>query len=92
MISTKKEDEAMMECYRRLYVNSTPSADFDKLFEEAELNEFGQKIIDFDSYEIDQNLFEQILDDIIKEYKIKYKWRQQVFKNTIILGVSPRFK
>lgn len=92
MISTKKEDDAIMECYRRLYANSTPSADFDQLFEEAEINEFGQKKIDFNSYEIEQKTFEQILNDIVKEYKIKYKWRQQAFKNTITLGVSPKFK
>ena len=39
----KRIENAMLDCYRELFANSTPKGDFDKLMEEAETNEFGQK-------------------------------------------------
>jgi len=42
-------------------------------------------------YEIEENIFNEILQTIIKEYKIK-KYRQNSFQNTILLGCSPKFK
>jgi hypothetical protein len=92
MKATKNEEAAMFECYRRMYKASTPSADFDKLVEEAEVNEQGQKVIDFMSYEISESEYMQILDDVIKEFKVKPKYKAQAFKVSIHLGCSPKFK
>jgi hypothetical protein len=90
MRKQKKLEEAYFECMRRLYKESTPSADFDKLLEEAPKNEMGQKVIDFDSYIIDSNRFDEIVNEIIKEYKIKDKLYLDKFRFNIYLGASPR--
>jgi len=92
MEATKKESKAIYECYRRLYENSTPKADFDVLLRNAGTNEIGQKVINFMDYEIDEILCDSIIDDIIKEYKITSKFKKDSFKNTIYLGASPKFK
>jgi hypothetical protein len=89
--ATPKEKEALTECYRKLYKASSPSANFDKLIKNATINENGEKIIDYNAYEICEYEFFEIISDIIKEYKIKTH-RQDLFKNTILLGCSPKFK
>lgn len=86
-----KDDQAIMECYTLLYKESIPSTNFVELVENAKINECGQKVIDFDSYEIDEKLYDSIVDTIIKKYKFK-NYKIQQFKNTIALGCSPRFK
>ena len=91
MKATNKEEQAFQECYELLYENSEPKADFKKLVEEAEFNERGQKVIDFNAYEIDEEKFYEILEDVIKRYKIK-SYRAQAFRNAILLGCSPKFK
>ena len=88
---TPIEEEAMRECYRKLYKASTPSADFDELVNNASIDENGQKVIDFMAYEICEYEFSEIVSDVIKEYKIR-SHRQDLFKNTILLGCSPKFK
>lgn len=89
--ATAKEEEAMRECYRKLYKASTPPADFDELVNNASIDENGQKVIDFMAYEICEYEFSEIMSNVIKEYKIR-KHRQDLFKNTILLGCSPKFK
>lgn len=91
MKKQSKEDKAIMECYIELFKHSTPSADFEQLVENADINECGQKVIDFMSYEIDEELYDSIVESMIKKHKLKgYKIQQ--FKNTIALGCSPKFK
>lgn len=89
---TENEKNAITECYNRLYKCSTPSADFNKLLEKAKEDENGNKIIDYNKYEIDENSFDTILEDIIKEYKIIPRYRANAFANHIYLGASPKFK
>jgi len=91
MIATDNEEKAIMECYRRLYNNSEPSCDFDELMAKAELNEDGDKEIPYNNYKLEIPAFELIVDEIIKEFKIK-KCRQPQFSATIYLGCSPKFK
>ena len=91
MYATAKEEEAMRECYRKLYKASTPSADFDELVNNAFIDENGQKVIDFMAYEICEYEFSEIVDEVIKKHKIR-SHRQDLFKNTILLGCSPKFK
>ena len=88
-MTNKKLDQALLECYRELYKNSEPSADFDKLMETDIVNERGQKVIDFDSYIIDTNKMEVIIEDICKKYKIK-DYYKQTLKTTVYLGCSPK--
>lgn len=91
MEATHTEKQAILECYRRMFKASTPSGDFDELLARAEKNDIGEKVIPFMDYEIEENIFNEILQNIIKEYKIK-KYRQNSFQNTILLGCSPKFK
>jgi len=88
---TAKEEEAMRECYRKLYKASTPSADFDELVNKASIDENGQKVIDFMAHEICEYEFSEIVDEVIKKHKIKTH-RVTPFKNSIYLGCSPKFK
>jgi hypothetical protein len=85
-----KLDAALFDCYRELFANSTPKGDFDKLVEEAQLNEMGQKVIPFDDYEISEDLFKEIIESTIKKHKVPKHYHQR-FSTTIHLGCSPRF-
>jgi len=87
----KKIEAAMMDCYVELFANSNPPADFKELMDNAPINERGQKEIDFMSYEIDEEKYDEIVDSMIKEYKFK-NYDIQRFKNTIASGCSPKFK
>ena len=89
MKATPKEEEAMAECYRRLFKASSPSADFDLLIENASIDENGLKHIPFMDYELEENTFESIIAAVIKEFKIKYTHRAP-FKVSIMLGCSPK--
>ena len=91
MYVTAKEEEAIRECYRKLYKASTPPADFDELMNNASIDENGEKVIDFMAHEICEYEFSEIMSDVIKQYKIR-SHRQDLFKNTIRLGCSPKFK
>jgi Mg/Co/Ni transporter MgtE len=88
----KNIDKAMMHCYRELYANATPPASFDELLENATVNEQRQKVIPFLDYEIDEDVFEEIVADTIKVYKINRSFLKQSFRFTILLGCSPKFK
>jgi len=91
MEATHTEKQAILECYRRMFKASTPSGDFDELLARAEKNDIGEKVIPFMDYEIEESVFTEILENIIKEFKIK-KYRQGSFLVTIELGCSPKFK
>ena len=92
MKAKKNEEAAILACYRRLYKASEPSADFDKLMEEVQVNEEGKKVIDYMSYEIDMATYEEIIKEVIKEFNIKPKHRVQAFKLTMMFGATPKFK
>jgi hypothetical protein len=84
-----KVEKILMEIYVDLYKESTPSADFKKLVKEAPTNKDGQKVIDFNAYEIDDDL----MLDIIKKSMVKNKvpkYLRKRFETTVILGCSPR--
>jgi hypothetical protein len=84
-------DKAILECYQLLYLNATPSANFDLLVENAVLNAQGQKVINYDFYEIEEDVFNKIIIDVIKKHKIKKGYRK-MFERTILFGCSPKFK
>lgn len=87
----KKLDLAMMHCYRQLYASATPPANFDELIQKAETNKFGQKVIHYMDYELEQDQFEEIMEDSIKSFKLP-KHYHDLFKRSILLGCSPKFK
>lgn len=91
MLATKKEENAILDCYREIYKNSTPIGSFDELVKNATINEFGQKEIPFMDYEIEEEIMIEIIDTIMKQYKIE-PHRRDRFRTTILLGCSPKFK
>ena len=89
----KRIDNAMMDCYRELFANSTPKGNFDKLIEEAIENEFHQKVIPFMDYEIDEKDFDTILQKYVEDKSLKLsKYEKRAFSISIHLGCSPKFK
>jgi hypothetical protein len=85
-----KIDDALFDCYRELFANSTPKGDFDKLVEEATINERGQKVIPFDNYELAEERFQEIIVATLKKHKVP-KSLHESFSVAIHLGCSPRF-
>ena len=87
----RRDFEIMSEMYRRAYAASTPVGDFDAMVQNAPLNEFGQKVIPYLKYECEQEVMEQIIVDVLKEYKVP-KRRHELFRNSFMLGCSPKTK
>lgn len=91
-MTNKNIDKAIMHCYRELFANATPAASFDELLKNSTVNDRGQREIPFMDYEIEESVFDEIVEDTTKLYKIKHKIFKQSFKNTILFGCSPKFK
>jgi len=91
-MTSKSIDKALMHCYRELFANATPTASFDELLKNATTNDRGQKEIPFLDYEIEEDMFDEIVADTIKIYKIKGAILKQSFRFTILMGCSPKFK
>ena len=87
----RRDFEIMSEMYRRAYAASTPIGDFDAMVQNAPLNEFGQKVIPYLKYECEQEVMEQIIVDVLKEHKVP-KRRHELFRNSFMLGCSPKTK
>jgi hypothetical protein len=85
-----KIDDALFDCYRELFANSTPVGDFDKLVENATINERGQKEIPFDDYEISEERFQEIIKETLTKHKVPKRLHHS-FSVAIHLGCSPRF-
>lgn len=86
-----KEDKILHELYRRAFAASTPKGDFDKLLEEATTNEFHQKVIPFMDYECEAEVLKEILDSVMKEFKVPVRKRKS-FEFGFYLGCSPKTK
>jgi hypothetical protein len=86
-IKPKKEPlDAATYCYIRLYEESTPKANF------LELPYMDRKSKFFLDYEIEESKLNDIMEETIKKFKIKHKIWKQAFRNTILLGCSPKTK
>ena len=83
------EEKIMHELFKRAFAVSTPPADFDELMAKAEINEFGQKIINYMDYECSQKVMQNILDNTMKEFKVP-KHRIKAFAFYFWLGCSPK--
>ena len=87
----KRNDKILHELYRRAFAASTPKGDFDLLLENATTNERGQKVIPFMDYECEAEVLEEILDSVLKEFKVPVRERQS-FEFGFYLGCSPKTK
>ena len=79
------------DTYQLLFQASTPKGDYYKMLEEAELDEFGFKVIPFNDYEITPEEYTEILQKQLLTYGLT-KFDKLMLENTIHLGCSPKFK
>jgi hypothetical protein len=77
--------------FEHQYAASTPVGDFDAMVQNAPLNEYGQKVIPYLKYECEQEVMDQIIANVLKENKVP-KWRRPMFRNSFMLGCSPKTK
>jgi hypothetical protein len=82
---------AAMDCYRELYKEATPSADFDELVANAPINERGQKVVDYNAYRLDKFKYEDIVEKHIKKNKLKGH-EAKGFRIEMYLGCGPSSK
>ena len=71
---------------RELYLKATPSADWDKMLEEAPIMEDGRKFIDYENHYLDSDQMSEIVDRHLKGMR---KYNQRDLRFLIYLGASP---
>lgn len=84
-----RDEKILYDYYRRVYKAATPSADFDELVENAKINGRGEKEIDYNAYEIEEDTLEQIIKDIFKQYRVPV-YRRKAFLFEFHLGCGPK--
>ena len=82
---------ALKEAYIESFKNSEPSADFNKLVDEATYNHHGEKEIDFYSYECEQEVVLEILKRLGIKHKLTKK-EKEILSINFHLGCSPKIK
>ena len=87
----KRLEEIIFDCYRELYKESTPSADFDALLEAAPSDNMGRKVIKYDDYYIPREKFEEIAEKHKKRMKM-YRHEEHAYGIAVYLGASPSSK
>ena len=83
-----KVQKIIWDIYKELYANSEPSCDFDELYNSAEKNEKGEKIIPFENYFIEQELMDEIIEKHLKNKRLTKLTKNSIRVN-VYLGVSP---
>jgi len=85
--------DAIMDCYRKMFLASTPSADFDELMEKAPVNERGQKDIPYMDYELESEEYDKIMDQFLSDKKLKMTaLERKAFSQAVNLGCAPKTK
>jgi len=80
----EKGEKAIMEIYRRMYKESEPSADIDKIISSGE----GKKPKFFMKYYLDAERQQKIIDEVCKELKVNKVLKRQI-EVEVNLGSSP---
>lgn len=88
-MKTEKLKQKALDIYTEMYAKSEPSADFNKLLENAEINELGQKVINFNDYILDAKIGDEI---IRKHCRWLREYDKKAIKFNVLLGASPRYK
>lgn len=91
MKKQNKDEKILHELYRRSFAASTPKGDFDHLVEQAETNQWGQKVIPYLDYECEEEVLDNIFNSVMKEFKVPVP-RRNAFKFHFYLGCSPKSK
>ena len=74
----------MLEIYRALYKEATPSADIDELIVSGESKKEGF----FNNYYLEDSRQEEIIRDILKTKKVSKNYKDLIYRS-IILGAAP---
>ena len=88
-MTTEKLIQKVMNIYTEMYAQATPSADFNELLENAEINELGQKVIPFNDYILDAKIGDEI---IRKHCRWLRDWDKKVIEFNVYLGCMPKYK
>lgn len=80
----KTNDEIILEIYRRMYKESEPKGNIDKIIKSGE----GKMPNWFMAYYLSDKRVEEILNEVLKEFKVP-KWRWSAFNTEILLGSAP---
>ncbi len=84
MNDQEKFDEVFDECYRRMFKQSEPSGDFDKIVSSGE----GRMPNFFMAYYLSDEKIDKIMEEVFKELKVK-KYMHGGIRSGIILGSAP---
>lgn len=77
----KKEEKIVLDIYRQMYLEASPSVDFNNLLEKS-------KIIHFDNYFLSVERQDEIIEENLKGKRLT-KLKKAQIKNTVWLGCSP---
>ena len=83
MRATKKEEQLMMNIYRRIY--SEIGVDLDELIKQGVTKREGW----FDNYYMPQERQDEIIEEMLKGKRLT-KLKKQMIKNTLYLGSLPK--
>lgn len=73
-----------------LYAQADPPADFDELVRNAKVDEDGRKHIDYDSYYLPIEKYDEIINKHINEARPKLKeWEKRALRQHVYLGCGP---
>lgn len=82
--------EIVFDIYRESYLNSTPTANFDELYENAEIVD-GIRQIPFMDYEIQDNVLLEIIDKHLAKHELSGDEKHNITLE-VLLGMSPKSK
>ncbi len=83
-MKANKIDEIMLEIYRALYKEATPSVDIDELIKSGEIKKEGF----FNNYYLEDSRQEKIIEAVLKTKKVS-KYYKDLITRSVILGASP---
>lgn len=80
-----KESEIILNIYRKMFKESTPSADFDKMMKSGETKENNF----FMKYYLKDREQDKIIYEELSKHKRMPKWKKDRIARSIFLGCSP---
>lgn len=89
MAKKKTLTDVVFDVYRELYKKATPSADFDELWANAEINDDGQRVIHYMDYYLDKDEYNAIVDKYVKRFKRRGEAFTNGLKFEAYLGCGP---
>lgn len=84
----EKLSNLVMNTYRELYASCTTPVDFDFLVENAEIGDDGRKIIPYQKYFLEKEIYEEIVNKHMKTMRLS-KSEKEAFKFEMYLGCGP---